>query len=230
MLAETAAEAHAYIINFEAELTRRFGADETLGRELKFPVFVQSLSPSRYEEQRALRKSLPAATFSYIAEFRNGVATSVAEDERFAYRLLLLPVKGPKTEADLALNFVNQDDLSEEELRELVGAQGSVIIAEKYREAVHGDEMLPKAAAAAVEARIPFRFGVNDFTRIRKGWQIGPSRSGSREQLAKSPGYSVYSPAFMQFVYRPKLVDRMVAAIQTAEEYEQLLGKAAVRK
>ncbi len=41
---------------------------------------------------------------------------------------------------DIALNFVRQDDLIEDELRGLVGAQGSVIIAEKYREAVHGDE------------------------------------------------------------------------------------------
>jgi hypothetical protein len=230
LLAETAAEAHAYIINFETEMTRRFGAEETLGRELKFPVFVQSLSPARYDEQRTLRKLIPAATSTYITEFRNGITTSVAEDERFAYRLLLLPMKGPKTEADMALNFVHQDDLTEEEVRELIGAEGSVIIAEKYREAVHGDEMLPKAAAAAVESRIPFSFGVNDFTRLRKTWEIGPPRTGSREQLAKSPGYSVYSPAFSQFVYRPKLVDRMVAAVQSAEGYERMLGKAAVPK
>jgi hypothetical protein len=230
LLAETAAEAHAYIINFEAELSRRFGAQETLARELKFPVFVQSLSPARYEEQRVLRKSIPTATFTYITEFRNGIATAVTEDVRFAYRLLLLPMKGPKTEADRALNFVHQDDLSEAELKGLMGSQGSVIVAEKYREAVHGDEMLPKAAAAAVEARIPYTFGVNDFTRLRKAWQVGPQRTGSREQLAKSPGYSVYSPAFSQFLYRPQLVDRMVAAVDRADEYERLLGKTAVPK
>lgn len=60
VLVATAAEAHACIINFEAELVRRFGSRETLGSELKFPVFVQSLSPSRYEEQRNLRRGLPA--------------------------------------------------------------------------------------------------------------------------------------------------------------------------
>jgi Protein of unknown function (DUF3644) len=230
VLAETAAEAHAYIINFEAEMTRRFGLDETLGTELKFPVFVQSLSPARYEEQRALRKSMPAATSTFITEFRNSVTEEVRDDERFAYRLLLLPMKGPKTDADMALNFVRQDDLSEDELKGLLGAHGSVIIAEKYREAVHGNEMLPKAAAAAVQARIPFPFGVNDFTRLRKAWQIGPPRTGSRDQLPKSPGYCAYSPAFSQFVYRPKLVDRIVAAVATAEEYEKLLGKPAVLK
>ncbi|NNV10273.1 DUF3644 domain-containing protein, partial [Geobacillus sp. MMMUD3] len=127
------------------------GTSETLGSELKFPVFVQSLSPTRYEEQRNLRRGLPTTVSTFITEFQGGLPDDVRSDERYAYRLLLLPMKGPKTEADLALNFVRQDELSEEELQALLGQEGSVIVAEKYREAIHGDEMLPKAAAAAVE-------------------------------------------------------------------------------
>ncbi len=225
VLIATAAEAHACIINFEAELVRRFGPRETLGSELKFPVFVHSLSPSRYEEQRNLRRGLPTAVSSFIAEFQVGLPNEVLSNERFAYRLLLLPMRGPKTEADLALNFVRQEDLSEEELQALLGQEGSVIVAEKYREVAHGDEMLPKAVATAVEKRIPFKFGINDFTAIRKAWQIGPARSGSKEQLPKSDGYCVYSPAFKQFVYRPKLVDRITEAVDTAEKYQALLGR-----
>jgi hypothetical protein len=225
VLVATAAEAHACIINFEAELIRRFGISETLGSELKFPVFVQSLSPTRYEEQRDLRRGLPTSVSTFITEFQGGLPDDVRSDERYAYRLLLLPMKGPKTEADLALNFVRQDELSEEELQALLGQEGSVIVAEKYREAIHGDEMLPKAAAAAVEERIAFKFSVNNFTRIRKKWQIGPAKSGDKEQLPKSDGYCLYSPAFKQFVYRPKLVERMADAVDTAEKYQALLGR-----
>jgi hypothetical protein len=225
VLVATAAEAHACIINFEAELIRRFGISETLGSEQKFPVFVQSLSPSRYEEQRDLRRGLPTSVSTFITEFQGGLPDDVRSDERYAYRLLLLPMKGPKTEADLALNFVRQDELSEEELQALLGQEGSVIVAEKYREAIHGDEMLPKAAAAAVEERIAFKFSVNNFTRIRKEWQIGPAKSGDKEQLPKSDGYCLYSPAFKQFVYRPKLVERMADAVDTAEKYQALLGR-----
>ena len=42
------------------------------------------------------------------AQFHNGGAENIRSDERFAYGLLLLPMKGPKTEADMALNFVRQ--------------------------------------------------------------------------------------------------------------------------
>lgn len=230
VLVATAAEAHACIINFEGELVRRFGPSETLGSELKFPVFVQSLSPSRYEEQRDLRRGLPSTVSTFITEYQSNLPDEVRSDERFAYRLLLLPMKGPKTEADLALNFVRQDDLTEEELQALLGQQGSVIVAEKYREAVHGDEMLPKALADAVMVRIPFTFGVNDFTIVRKAWEIGPVKSGSKEQFPKSDGYCVYSPAFKQFVYRPKLVDRIVEATSSSEDYEALLRRMPVLK
>ncbi|MCI4012406.1 DUF3644 domain-containing protein [Brevibacterium sp. ZH18] len=230
VLVATAAEAHACIINFEAELVRRFGAGETLGSELKFPVFVQSLSPSRYEEQRNLRRGLPNTVSNFIAEFQVGLPEDVRRDERFAYRLLLLPMKGPKTEADLALNFVRQDELSEEELRALLGKDGSVIVAEKYREAIHGNEMLPKAAAAAVERRIAFKFSVHDFTVVRKSWQIGPAKSGDKEQLPKSDSFCLYSPAFKQFVYRPKLVERMAEALDTPEKYQALLHHPPIGK
>lgn len=230
VLTVTAAEVHACIINFEAELTRRFGTHATLGSELKFPVFVQSLSPARYDEQMTLRRGLPQHVASFITEFQNQLGEDVRSDERYAYRLLLLPMKGPKTDADMALNFVRQDDLSEEDLKALLGKEGSVIVAEKFREAAHKDEMLPKAAAHAVEELIPFTFGVNEFTRLRKEWMIGPVKVGSKDQLPKSDGYCVYSPPFGQFVYRRSLVDRMATAVETADAYKALLGRDPVNR
>lgn len=224
VLVATAAEAHACIINFESELIRRFGPAASLGTELKFPVFVQSLSPTRYEEQRSLRRGLPQGTSTFIAEFQDALDESIRSDERYAYRLLLLPMKGPKTDADMALNFVRQDELTPDELQELVGQQGSVIVAEKFRNAANGDEVLPSAAAKQVQERILFEFGVNDFTRLRKKWGIGPVKSQSKDQLPNSEGYCLYSPTFKQYAYLPKLVDRMVAALSTEDDYTSLVG------
>ncbi|MEK0245347.1 DUF3644 domain-containing protein [Bifidobacterium mongoliense] len=224
ILAVTAAEAHACIINFESELVRRFGPSESLGTDLKFPIFVQSFSPTRYEEQRVLRQHLPQNTYTFITEFQGSLDENVRSDERYAYRLLLLPMKGPKTDADMALNFIRQDDLTAEELQDLVGQRGSVIVAEKYRNAANGDEVLPGKAAAQIQLRIPFRFSVNDFTTLRKKWEIGPVKSGSNKQLPKSDGYCLYSPTFRQFAYTPKLIERMVTALSTSDVYATLVG------
>lgn len=228
VLVVTAAEAHACIINFEHELTRRFGRRHSLDSELKFPVFIQSLDPARFDEQVRLRRALPAGVSSFITQFHAEIPDDVRSDERFSYRLLLLPMKGPKTEADMALNFVRQDNLTPDELADLVGRHGSVVFAEKYRDAVHLDGNLPKAAAAHVQSRIGLRFTVNDFTTVRKKWEIGPARSRDRQQLPNSDGYCAFAPAFGQFVYTSKLIDRMASELATETSFVEIVGRPAI--
>lgn len=225
LLIVTAPEAHASIINYEAELVRRFGKEFTLGRELKIPVFVHSLQPAEYDYIAKMRRGIPRATLNYITDFVADLPEETSSDEKFAYRLSLIPLKGPKTEADMALTFININDLTEEEKLNLMGKKGSVIIAEKFRNVVHGDEMLPKEIAKSVQERIPFSFSVNDFTRLRKIWEIGPSKTGDKKPLPKSESYCLYSPAFKQFVYTPKLLKKIVDALNTEEKYEATMGK-----
>ena len=193
-------------------------------------MFVQALTPARFDEQRELRRGLPNGIMTFITEFQASLSEDLRSDEKFAYRLLLIPMRGPKTDADMALNFVRQDDLSKEEKEQLLGQQGSVIVAEKYREAVHSDSMLPKLAATKVESGIPFKFSTNDFTVLRKKWEIGPSKSGSKDQLPKSDGFCIYSPAFKQFVYKPSLVTRMVTALDTVDKYRAVFGRTPLFK
>ncbi|MCL1923935.1 MAG: DUF3644 domain-containing protein [Propionibacteriaceae bacterium] len=230
VLAVTAAETHACIINFEAELIRRFGVPYSLSNELKFPIFVQALGPEQYETQRKLRHSLPSDVSTFITQFQAGLSADLAADNRFAYRLLLIPMKGPKTDADMALTFIRQDDLTADELDGLLGQQGSVLIAEKYRDAVHPEGSLPKAVAAAVEASIPYHFSVNDFTRLRKRWEIGPTKTRSTSLLPRSDGYCIPVPAFSQFLYTPRMIDEIVAACGSADGFAEAVGHDPVPK
>lgn len=45
--------------------------------------------------------------------------------------------------------------------------------------------------------------------------------------LRRSPRYCLYSPTFKQFVFRPRLVERMAEAV---EKYQALLCRAPVAK
>ena len=225
LLVVTASEAHACIINYEGELIRRFGDEFTLGNDLKIPIFIHSLQPAEYDYMAEMRRGIPRATRNYITEFMAGLPKETSSDEKFSYRLALMPVKGPKTEADMALTFVNIHELSEDDKLQLMGKEGSVIIAEKFRNVVHGDEMLPKVIAKKVEERIDFKFTLNDFTQLRKSWEIGPARSGDKKGLPKSETYCLYSPAFKQFVYTPKLLNQVVNALSTKEKYVETMGK-----
>jgi hypothetical protein len=225
---ETAAYAHALVLNFEAELVRRFGADYSLAHQLRFPIFVQSLTPDGIKKQRALRRSLPLAAQTYITKFEARFDPTVIEDERFIYRVLLMPLKGPKTDADTAFTFVRMDDLTPEEQRDMIGSAGKAVIIEKLRSVALKDELLPTAAAAAIEARIPFRFTVSDFTRLRYKHEVGP-RKGKRMAQSRED-YCVWIKSTKQWVYTQKYLDRCVADVETTDRFEAALGKKPVLK
>ena len=42
--------------------------------------------------------------------------------------------------------------------------------------------------------------------------------------------HCIYSPAFKQFVYRKKLVDRMVEGLDMKEKYQRLIGRSPIAK
>lgn len=224
----TAALAHAYVINFEAELTRLFGAEETLAEELRFPVFVQSLSPEGMDAQRALRKGLPLEALTYITEFEARLPDNVRDDPRYEYRIQLQPIIGPKSEADLAFKFINARDLSPEELEEkhAEGRQGKVLIIEKLKASGFANEMLPKSAAAAIEEQTKFRFSVNDFTKMRHRDGVGPKKGQGPSAEHADGSRCIYSKAHNNHVYTQAYIAALIQELRDPARHEAALGRA----
>lgn len=225
---ETAALAHAYVINFEAELTRLFGAEESLADELRFPVFVQSLSPEGIDEQRDLRRGIPLEAKTYISDFEAKIPATLREDPRFQYRIQLQPILGPKSESDLAFQFVNAKQLSPEELEQALaeGRDRQILIIDKLKASGFEDEMLPKRAARAIEDQINFRFSVNDFTKLRHRDGVGP-KTGQPPSAEHADGRNcIYSGAHGNHVYTPTYVASLIEELQDPQRHELALGRA----
>lgn len=230
-MATTGPHAHAYVINFEVELVKRFGKTYSLAGELRFPVFVQALTPEGVEVHAKARKKLPLAARNYISKFEADLDPAVAGSEKFAYRVLLTPIKGPKTEADMAVTFVSQSDLTDEELEELkkAGKAGTVFVNEKQREVGLLDKMLPKAAAQAVEDQIPFEFRTNHFARTWKKLKVRPDGNSKHPEKTVAH-YCVYVEAIKQHVYTPAYVHKLVELLATEDGYRETVGSAPRRK
>lgn len=227
----TSAHAHAYVINFEVEVVRRFGATASLADILRFPVFVQSLTPEGLDEQRSLRKKLPASAKAYITAFESGLPAEVRDDQRFSYRVRLTPMKGPKSEADLAVNFVRQDELSADDRAEMerLAKSGMVLVTEKTRDVPLKDELLPKPTAAAIEAQLPFRFNTNHFAKMWKRHGVRPDWKAS-DPAKTDTKYCIYVPAYKNYVYTPAYVQRCVDEVKTPKKFERALGMKPVLK
>jgi hypothetical protein len=228
----TAGMAHAYVINYEAELVTHFGAEHSLAEELRFPIFVQSLTPEGIEEQRRLRRRLPVATSTYITRFEQNLGAAIKGSERFDYRVMLTPLRGPKTEAVLAVSIVKAEDLTEEKRAEMekAGKVGTMVVTEKQRDVMHKNAMAPRQAAAAVEELIPFVFKVHHFVAMWKHYRtIRPPR-GSTTPEATDPRYCLYDKPFKQYVYTSAYVKKCAQDVDTREKWRAVFGQDPVAK
>lgn len=69
-----------------------------------------------------LSRRLPKGTASFIIRYETGLDQAVLDDQRYDYRVRLVPIVGPKSDADLAVEFVNVESLSDEERATLLEA------------------------------------------------------------------------------------------------------------
>lgn len=222
----TGGRVQAYVINYEQEMTRYFGG-YSLADRLRFPLSVQALTADGYEEMRKAARELPRKPRDLVARYEAGIDPSVLDDPRYDYRVRLVPITGSKTDADLAVNFVKLDDLSEDERRTMVeaGRDGSVITRDRHVEVSDLDRMRPAQVAARVEDQLPFRFSVyNEHVTMWKRLRVRPAK-GSGDPYATNARYCTYNEAFNEYVYTQAWIKKILKEIGTVEKYRAFFGR-----
>jgi hypothetical protein len=148
--------AHAFVINFEQELVANFGSEHSLADQLRFPLFVESITaPERKDTIKATRALRAAQTV--LAKFDAGLDSEVLDDQRYDFRIRLVPMLGLKSAADAAVEFVNLDELTDDERKVMIeaGRSGRVITKVKKVPVSSAGCMLPKQVVSEVQKRVP---------------------------------------------------------------------------
>lgn len=221
----TAGQAHAYVINYEAEIVSIFGAEHSLSDVLRFPVFVQTLTPGGVKEQLALRRKMPKSVGSYITKFERDLGKHVKESERYDYRIMLVPVKGPKSEADVAVSFVKAEELTEERRAQMEkeGKVGTAVLVEKQRDVLHNNGLAPAEAVALIDSQTPFVFRMHEHTQLVKHFKVKPGPGDPPEQT--DPRYCIYDKPWGKYVYTQAWVQKCVEETSTRERFKAAVGK-----
>jgi hypothetical protein len=224
----TSGYAQALLLNFEEELTSAFGADASLGEKLRFPIFVgqiTALGEARIEE---LHESLPNVTRDFLARFESDLDPLIVQDQRYEFRINLIPKLGPKTEADRAISFVREADLSEEEKTtlEALGRMGSVIVREQVRPVAGAGLMKPTLVVSRVQERIPFKFNMHSFVESWKKLACRPL-AGAAHPERTDERYVVYDVNHRDSLYTPAFIEKVVRETSTAARHLSFLGYAA---
>lgn len=193
---------------------------------------MQALTAEGRAYLQAAAKKLPRRTRDIVARFEADIDQAVLEDLRYDYRIRLVPIVGSKTEADLAVNFVKLDELSEEDRKVMVeaGREGTVIIRDRHVEVAGKDKLLPKQVALQVESQVPFEFNVSrEHTEMWRRLGVRPG-TGDPDPYNTDPRYCVYNEAFKGYAYTPAWVERIIQEIGTVEKYRSFFGREPYMK
>jgi len=202
-----------------------FGSEHSLADQLRFPLFVESITaPERKDTIKATRALRAAQTV--LAKFDAGLDSEVLDDQRYDFRIRLVPMLGPKSAADAAVEFVNLDELTDDERKVMIeaGRSGRVITKVKKVPVSSAGCMLPKQVVSEVQKRVPFDFNMGQHTRLWKHFKLHPSGWVAPDGGETVSEFCVPNEPTRQYVYTPAWVDKIVKEIGTPEKFEASFG------
>lgn len=228
----TAGHAQALLLNFEEFVTTQFGSEHSMADELRFPVFIGSLTRDGAAKMMAAQATLPRQTRRFITDFTSKLDEAVKKDQRFEFRVTLLPKLASGGNADLAVTYVREDDLTPRERENLGDAtnKATVIVREQQRDVSNADKMKPKLAARLIEDQIPFKF--NASTHLARAWKalgVRP-KPGVKHPERTKKDFCLYDKAHGDYVYTEAFVRKVAKKVKTDRGFEELLGLKPVRK
>ena len=219
----------ALVLNYEEELVAQFGARYSLADVVHVPVSLNAYTREGAARLAAAQSALPKGLKNFFVGFRSGLPEDVRDDRRFEYRVELVQKRAPRTEADLAVSFVREDELTAEELAayEALERTGRVILREKHRPVANLGLVRPKALCEQVEARIPFRFRHSaEFPRAWKKLGVRPlTTAKGKDRLKTDQRYCVYDEAHDDYVYTDAFVSLLADRCETREGFVELIGR-----
>lgn len=224
LAAVLAGKVQAHVRNYEATLTDWFGAAEGIGDELRFPVFLSSLTPDAVDALKDAYRKLPKRISEFITEYDNALPDEVQGDTRYDFRVLLIPQTGPKSSADAVITFVHEDDLTDEQRKAL---EGLVTVTRERKRPVQN---LGRYKAGQVAEKIEEALGVkfsasNHHARAWRHFRVRPPTGSARPERTDER-YCVWDQPHGDYLYTEAWVKKLTKALKKPAKFEEIVGAA----
>ena len=218
-------KAQSLVLNYEREMVSVFGSAYSLADRLRFPIHVSDLTVPTTELAK-IASTIPQRTRDIVARFEAGIAKETLDDLRYDYRIRLVPIVGPKTSADLAVNFVNLDSLSDAERKTMVdaGRTGTVIVRDKHVEVAGKGKLRPHQVVSLVQKAVPFEFTLYAHHTVM--WQrlkVRPATAAANP-YGTDQKYCVYDEPYKSYLYTQAWVERILKTIGTPSKFQKFFG------
>lgn len=212
-----AGECQALLLNFDELLSDTFGTYFAIRETLAVPLQTSTLRTAAQSD--AVRK-LQAKHFDDVKQFidgyRSGLPDLVYGDQRYSFRVYLVPKVGNhKTSSDLAVEFVKLDSENADEFKQL--QKQIVAIREKHVTVANANLLKAKEVVKQVAAQLGKPFNRTHHTRA---WgRYGVRKAGKFDPTGCDTRYCVADPLHQDFGYTSEWVVFLVKQLTDPGEY-----------
>lgn len=215
----------ALTINFENELMS-FGEEYSIADRVHLPVSLSAFTREGAAAMVAAQAQLPKRLRDWIIDYRSGLSEQVQTSRAFEFRIEITQKRAPRSEADMAVEFVRLEDLTAEELEayEALEKTGRVIIREKA--APDPGWMKPSTAAKEIQDELGWRFGASaEFPKAWAHYEVRPPGTATGDARKKTDlTYCKWDATFEQYVYNKAFVAKVVEDCSTEHGFEAVVG------
>jgi len=219
----------ALVLNYEADLTEKFGAGMSVADLVHLPVSLSTFNEAGVKSLVAAQQALPKKLKDFFIDYRSGLSEDVLSDRRFEFRVELIQKRAPRGNADLAVSFVRESDLSDAERQayEALEKTGRVIVRDKYRPVANLGQFRPSDVCKRVEPAIPFKF--NASAEFPQAWKLlklrPPSSAKGDAKKVTDERYCIYDAVHRDYIYTQACVDMLIKKCATEKGFREVVGR-----
>lgn len=216
-------ECQAALFNFEELMVSEFGERYALNTSLTWSLQFSRTYPEERRhtiESRSRYASDPVAY--YIDQFHSELATDIANDQRFSFKVFLIPqLANHRSKNTLAVEFVKYDPTDPEAMKDY--RQGMALIKERHVAVRNPGELIPKLVVEKVAVQLPWQFKMHHHTQCWRFFDVRPGTKTDSPEKTKLK-YCHWDKAFARYTYTEDWVNLLVVELKEAERFEEITG------
>ncbi|OLT25289.1 hypothetical protein BJF82_06040 [Kytococcus sp. CUA-901] len=216
-----AGKTQAHVLNYERTLVEWFGTDESVAEELRFPIFLSSITDDAVEAVKRVATRVPRRVQQWVYDFDANLDPAVSSDQAFDFRILLIPQAGPKSAADTSMTFVRLEDLDADQ--RAVIDQAQTIIRDKQVPVANLDKHTATEVAAEVAKRLGHTFTVTEHTDCWRYYKVRPA-TGSATPEATDARYCVWDRIAKRHLYTSAWVSKLASDLADPATFQAICG------
>lgn len=215
-----AGECQALLLNFDELLTDNFEDYYALREFLTVPLQTSSLrSIGQTIALRKFQGNQYDELKDYIDTFRSQLSEQIYQDQKFSFRVYLIPKIGNHANSsDIAYEFVKYDPNNPKELEGVI--KQIALIREKRVPVANQGKFKPSDVAKLVSEKINRPFNVHNHTQAWKFYKI--RKSGETAEDCRTE-YCQYDEVHRDYIYTQDWVDFLVLKLSDKDEYNNVI-------